>query len=125
LTRFFNSLEEPTPEVASHLSLITSVLNQLHDVDDDTALTEKERALMLTIQALFRLFTQEQYRGQLASLVPRMIQKLPLSGEFLQSYADRDQLVRILATAIDRKRRLSNRDKYKYLRFLHEITAAP
>ena len=27
LTRFFNSLEEPTPEVASHLSLITSVLN--------------------------------------------------------------------------------------------------
>jgi hypothetical protein len=54
-----------------------------------------------------------------------MIQKLPLSGEFLQSYADRDQLVRILATAIDRKRRLSNRDKYKYLRFLHEITAAP
>ena len=80
---------------------------------------------MLTIQALFRLFTQEQYRGQLASLVPRMIQKLPLSGEFLQSYADRDQLVRILATAIDRKRRLSNRDKYKYLRFLHEITAAP
>jgi hypothetical protein len=49
LTRFFNSLEEPTPEVASHLSLITSVLNQLHDVDDDTALSEKERALMLTI----------------------------------------------------------------------------
>ena len=54
-----------------------------------------------------------------------MIQKLPLSGEFLQSYSDRDQLIRILASAIDKKRRLSNRDKYKYLRFLQEITAAP
>jgi ribosomal 50S subunit-associated protein YjgA (DUF615 family) len=82
---------------------------------------DEQAALLRTIRSLFLLVEDTQYKQLVQPLLPKLIEKLPFSIESLARYPDKNGLVRVIISAIEKKRRLTQRGKYLQLQLLGEL----